>query len=222
MKAVRKKKARRRQLHSGELLFYTGEAKYDVVMDCATERHWTLVTRKDPEKEDCNLYWVDTAVVPDRLAKLKPWQCCNHFPGMGQIANKARMARQLDKMARKFPKDYSFYPKTWVLPSEIDSFRTQFDGKGESKQWFIIKPDGGCQGKGIFLTQNFNKVAQADIGVSVAQTYIRKPLLIDGLKFDLRVYVVLGSVRPLEVYAFKDGLVRLCTAPYTKLSLIHI
>lgn len=216
MKVVRRKKKLRRRVEPAELLFYTGEAKYDVVLECARDHGWTLIPRKEALKDECNLYWVDIAVVPDRLAKLKPWQCCNHFPGTGQIANKARMAKQLDKMARKFPKDYSFYPKTWVLPSELESFRTQFDGKGETKQWFIVKPDGGCQGKGIFLTQNFNQVAQADIGVSVAQTYIRKPLLIDGLKFDLRLYVLLGSVKPLELYVFKDGLVRLCTEPYTK------
>jgi hypothetical protein len=64
-----------------QVLFYTGEAKYDVVMECAKHQGWTAVSKKDPEKDDCNVYWVDIAVVPDRLAKLKPWQCCNHFPG---------------------------------------------------------------------------------------------------------------------------------------------
>eukprot|EP00658_Telonema_sp_P-2_P036126 TRINITY_DN26184_c0_g1_i1.p1 TRINITY_DN26184_c0_g1~~TRINITY_DN26184_c0_g1_i1.p1 ORF type:complete len:455 (-),score=105.83 TRINITY_DN26184_c0_g1_i1:123-1487(-) len=213
----RKKKLRRRQSQPGELLFYTGEVKYDVVLNCAKQHGWSHVSRKEVEKDSCNLYWVDIAVVPDRLAKLKPWQCCNHFPGMGQIANKARMAKQLDKMARKFPKDYNFYPKTWVLPGEIDTFRAQFDDKGESKQWYIVKPDGGCQGKGIFLAQSFDKILQAGIGTSVAQTYIKKPLLIDGLKFDLRLYILVGAVRPeLQVWAFNDGLVRLCTEPYTK------
>ena len=54
------------------------------------------------------------------------------------------------------------------------------------------------------------------MGTCVAQQYLKKPLLIDGLKFDLRIYILVASVDPLEMYAFKDGLVRLCTQEYVK------
>ena len=40
-----------------QLLFYTGEAKYDVVLDAARDHGWTLVAKKDAEKNRCNLYW---------------------------------------------------------------------------------------------------------------------------------------------------------------------
>jgi len=38
--------------------------------------------------------------------------------------------------------------------------------------------------------------------------------LIDGLKFDLRIYIFLCSVDPLRIYMFNDGLCRLATEPY--------
>ncbi|EDL08662.1 mCG22277, isoform CRA_a, partial [Mus musculus] len=48
----------------------------------------------------------------------------------------------------------------------------------------------------------------------VSRGYIRKPLLIDKLKFDIRLYVLLKSLDPLEIYIAKDGLSRFCTEPY--------
>ena len=31
------------------------------------------------------------------------------------------------KMQREFPKDYKFFPKTWIIPQEATDFRMQFE-----------------------------------------------------------------------------------------------
>lgn len=77
---------------------------------------------------------------------------------------------------------------------------------------FIIKPENESQGKGIFLTNTWEDVPYGDR--LVAQHYIDPPYLIDGLKFDMRIYVLLYGVNPLRIYLFHDGLCRFATASY--------
>uniref|UniRef100_A0A5F9DQX7 Tubulin polyglutamylase TTLL11 n=1 Tax=Oryctolagus cuniculus TaxID=9986 RepID=A0A5F9DQX7_RABIT len=91
------------------------------------------------------------------------------------------------------------------------------EGDPSWKPTFIVKPDGGCQGDGIYLIKDPTDARLAGTLQSrpaVVQEYMCKPLLIDKLKFDIRLYVLLKSLDPLEIYIAKDGLSRFCTEPY--------
>ena len=48
----------------------------------------------------------------------------------------------------------------------------------------------------------------------LVQRYIENPYLIDKKKFDLRVYVVIKGISPLEAYLCDEGLARFCTVSY--------
>lgn len=50
---------------------------------------------------------------------------------------------------------------------------------------------------------------------SIISKYIPNPLLINGHKFDLRIYVVITSYEPLRIYVYKEGLVRFASEEYS-------
>ena len=126
------------------------------------------------------------------------------------LARKNHLGRNLMKMRRVFPKEYRFFPQTWLLPSEFNDFKAQFNRR--KAKTFILKPEASSQGKGIFLTRNIDDIDPNDH--LVAQRYLHRPYLIEGLKFDLRIYVLVFGCDPLRVFMFKEGLTRFATEPY--------
>lgn len=53
-------------------------------------------------------------------------------------------------------------------------------------------------------------------GHYVVQKYLHRAFLIDKLKFDLRIYVLVCGVDPLRIYFYNEGLCRLATCEYKK------
>lgn len=220
-KVVTTKDKPKKKKQSSRVLFWAPECRYSVIHDRVKEIDWKAVEDEKQESK-VNVYWIDVAAIHERFRTIQPWQIINHFPGMPNIARKNRMGQNLNKLLKIFPKEYSFYPRTWILPGEMADFRNQFDNSGNSigNKIYIIKPDAGCQGRGIYLTKTFEKVPLSEN--VVAQLYIKKPLLIDNFKFDLRLYCLVTSVKPLRVYLFHDGLVRMCTEEYVKPSKANL
>ena len=75
-----------------------------------------------------------------------------------------------------------------------------------------MKPEALSQGRGIFLTRNIEDLINGR--KYVVQRYIKNPFLIDDLKFDLRIYVLMGGANPLRLYIYKEGLTRFATRKY--------
>ncbi|XP_043466529.1 tubulin polyglutamylase TTLL13P-like [Leptopilina heterotoma] len=184
----------------------TSNCKYDVVRRVASK----FGMREVGEESSWNLYWTDLSISIERAKEMKRFQKVNHFPGMTELCRKDLLARNLNRMLKLFPQDYNFFPKTWCFPADLGEAIAY--SKVRKSKTFIIKPETGCQGRGIYLTKNLKDIKPYDR--LICQVYLSKPFLIDGFKFDLRVYTLITSCDPLRIYVYNDGLVRFATTRY--------
>ena len=180
--------------------------------------------------------WVDM-LADSEYSALGRLHRINQLPQMHKLSKKKFLAMQLNAMAKHEQTEYSFYPRSWVLPLQIEEVKAAFGAQAAgdatapaiassassssasspsvSSPVLIVKPDFACEGRGIYLVDRFSSI-DLDRGPLVVQEYIPRPLLLaSGRKFDLRIYVLILSVAPLSLALFDDGLTRFCTESYT-------
>ncbi|CAI2361812.1 unnamed protein product [Moneuplotes crassus] len=216
--------------------------KYDCIKKIATEKKygfgWKLISDaanlSSATGNEFDICWHDTGVTMRFFQQMKLHQVCNHFPGMNQITRKNTLALTLKKIQKEEgnQEKYDFFPRTWVLPTEayeLNEFvvkmkkKSKFflnlgkQGKLKKDPCFIVKPEAGAQGKGIYLTKKMSDIPTSK--KCVVQEYIPNPFLIDGYKFDLRIYVLVTRVEPLSIFVYKEGLARFCTEKYDMKSI---
>ncbi|XP_035504001.1 tubulin polyglutamylase TTLL7 isoform X1 [Scophthalmus maximus] len=185
--------------------------KYEIVRIVINEMDF-IKSRDDDET--ANLIWNDSAVQHEKIAELRNYQRINHFPGMGEICRKDCLARNMSKMIKCQPQEYSFIPKTWIFPAEYTQFQNYVKElrRKRKQKTFIVKPANGAMGHGISLIRNCEKLpAQEHF---IVQEYLDKPFLMEGYKFDLRIYILVTSCDPLRIFLYNDGLVRMGTEKY--------
>jgi tubulin polyglutamylase TTLL1 len=102
-------------------------------------------------------------------------------------------------------------PMTYILPGDYTIFVEEFRRKPD--EMWIMKPTARSQGKGIFLVNKLTQLKKwatpnskmTTQGLSMREAYvisryIERPLLVGGKKFDLRLYALVTSFRPLKVW----------------------
>jgi hypothetical protein len=171
------------------------------------------------EQSSANVFWYERAISVGEVKMLNEHQRVNMIPGMHDIAKKIPLAKALNRMRLLFANEFDFYPQTWTLPTQLPEFKAHVEelahrNPGGKPRTFICKPSGGSQGRNIYLTRSADGLhAHSN---AVIQEYVDEPLLLDGLKFDLRLYVLVLSVQPLTGYLFRQGMARFATNKYKR------
>lgn len=151
---------------------------------------------------------------------LKESQKINHFPGTFQIGRKDCLWLNLSRMMLKHEaKEFDFVPRTYVLPRDLSCFRQVWKKLGSKEKW-IVKPPASARGTGIKVVHRWSQIPRKR--AVIVQHYLSKPKLIGGMKFDLRLYVLVTSFNPLKIYIYPDGLVRFASVKYNDdISYLH-
>nr|XP_039272522.1 probable tubulin polyglutamylase TTLL1 [Styela clava] len=174
--------------------------------------------------------------------RLSDDQIINHFPNHYELTRKDLMVKNIKRYRKELDKEGSllaekddsgryihldFIPVTFLLPADYNLFVEEFR-KNPSSTW-IMKPCGKARGIGIFLINKLSQIKKwsrdsraanfappSARDAYVISRYIDNPLLIGGKKFDLRMYVLVTSYRPLKCYMYRLGFCRFCTVKYTQ------
>jgi len=122
-------------------------------------------------------------------------------------------------MQEKFGIDqFEIIPDTYILPDEFADFYSHFHSiksklKENEQNIWIVKPSASSKGKGIYLIDDISEVPIKDN--CIISRYINNPLLINGIKFDIRLYVVVTSMDPWRIYIYKEGIARFASETYS-------
>lgn len=198
---------------------------------CKKVKGWAMSDKPGQQTDDV-YFVIQRESLHKRIEAMSSHSMVSKFPGMYSLCEKVHFTRAMNFATSMMPgglEGLGFWPITWILPDEMDEVRivmakicmnyVDSGNRGNPPIW-IVKPEAGCQGDGIFLVDGFQRLedkmrTRLAKGSWVCQEYVKDPLLIDGLKFDLRVYASLISLDPVKVYVCKEGLARFCTEKYS-------
>nr|XP_055029113.1 tubulin polyglutamylase TTLL5 isoform X3 [Misgurnus anguillicaudatus] len=165
-----------------------------------------------PNSNEFNLMWTGSHLKPYLMHSLQDFQKVNHFPRSYELTRKDRLYKNIQRMQQTHGfQNFHIVPQTFVLPADYQEFSHSFS---KDKGPWIIKPVASSRGRGIYLVNSLSQI-QLDENILISR-YINNPLLIDGFKFDVRLYVLVTSFDPLLIYLYEEGLARFATVKYDR------
>ncbi|XP_043224022.1 tubulin polyglutamylase TTLL5-like [Amphibalanus amphitrite] len=168
------------------------------------------ISESSASVSDFNILWTGVHPKPFVLRNLYDYQRVNHFPRSYELTRKDRLCKNIERMKYiRGAKHFDFIPPSYIMPTEYQEFCSAFL---KDRGAWIVKPVASSRGRGIYLINHPDQIP-LDESVVVCK-YIENPLLVDGYKCDVRLYVAVTSYDPLVIYLYEEGLIRFAAVKY--------
>ncbi len=216
--------AQQQQQEARTVVRWRADLEKTCIVGCFDRRGWDRCDEEGEEAHEWNVYWANVGSVKamfssESATRLRDDQVVNHFPNHYELTRKDLMIKNLKRFRREGGPEPTFLPASYILPVDYSLFLEEFRKQPEAV--WIAKPSAKARGIGIFLVTRLAQVRRwsqryggGGGDTYVICRYIERPLLIGGKKFDLRMYVLVTSYRPLQAYFYGEGFARFCATRY--------
>ena len=149
-------------------------------------------------------------------------QSCNHLSEFQKvyqyisgdfIFKKDSLYKEYKSLKKKFNDDFNYMPETFNYPEDKDLILNKFSKyRLDIDNLWLIKPTNKWAGEGIKFLNSIKSITYKEY---IITKYLKNIALINGKKYDLRLYVLISGLKPLRIYFYKEGLVRIASEKYS-------
>ena len=152
---------------------------------------------------------------------LRPTVRVNQFPFEACLIRKD----MLPLTARTISPTPAWYLQTYDLRTEAAQFIAEFSRRRASghRTW-IVKPAQAARAARVYVSDDLQAILRRSdppLPDQIVQLYVRDPMLIDGRKFDLRVFVCVLSFAPFKAYVQRNIYARLAPKKFAAADNLH-
>lgn len=154
--------------------------------------------------DNANLIWksLHKDEIISFVKKLNKYQRYNHFPKLGEIIGKKfNLFKKFITLSKKYPNDYNFMSKYYELIEFSHLFLNNINFNDKTNLWIV--ENKSSKNKNMRLLNDIKLVKQED-----AISHFIYPHLINGKKYEIRLYFLITGFCPLKIYLFNNGFVK--------------
>ena len=138
------------------------------------------------------------------------YQKISKFFNNEEFSYKSLFYLNYKRFEKRYPAEYDYMLESYIYPKEKELIEKKFRNytlKNKNDIW-LVKPVSGKCGLNISILTNFSDIHLKDY---IITKYLFNPHLIKGYKYDLRFHGLISTIKPLKLYLYNEGLVRLAS-----------
>jgi len=129
------------------------------------------------------------------------------------VFQKDSLYSSYDNIKNIFFEDFNYMPETYIYPEQKNIIYNKFKNyKLNLSNLWLVKPTNKYGGHDINI---FDSLKNIKLKEFIITKYIKNVNLIKDKKYDLRLYVLITGLKPLRIYFYKEGLVRIASEKYS-------